>query len=595
MNMNLHDALLLSIVFLSAAVIAVPLFRYVKLGSVIGYLVAGALIAPYVKSQVEDTQAILNFSELGIVLFLFLIGLEINPRNLWQMRHQVFGLGALQMLICALVFGLISWFFPFGWQAALIIGLCLAFSSTAIALQNLGESGELVTPAGRLQLAILLFQDIAVVPVLALVIFLAPEPTSGDMHWGLDIALKLGTLILLYLAGRYLLNYLFRFVSRANSRDTFTALALLVVLASAALMEVVGMSMALGGFIAGIVLSESEYRHQVESEIEPFKSIILGIFFLAVGMSIDWGLLAQYADLVFWLCLLYLLVKMIVLFFIARLSRLPIADALKVAVNISQGGEFAFIVVQAATDHAILGGAPGQVLTLLIALSMILSALLLFALPYVLQRIQTKAAPINRPYDEITEQDGSVIIVGFGRFGQVLARVLNGQNIPFVAVDKDARQVDFARRFGTKVYYGDPADLKLLRAAGAEKALCMAICIDGIETSVKIIKQARRHFPQLKLLARARDRVHARRLLEAGLEPEAIYRELFDSSLKMTGDMLEALNFTPVRSREIAGIFRDFDQQMLQEDFSNLSRKELQQRSKDYLKELESLFTREKK
>ena len=593
--MNLHDALTLGLVLLSAAVIAVPLFRYVKLGSVIGYLVAGALIAPYVKGQVADTQTILNFSEIGVVLFLFLIGLEINPRNLWQMRHQVFGLGAMQMLVCALIFGAISLLFPVDWAMALIIGLCLAFSSTAIALQNLGESGELVTPAGRLQLAILLFQDMMVVPVLALVVILAPEPASGDMHWALAVALPIGAILLLYFGGRRFLNYLFRFVSRANSRDTFTALALLVVLASATLMEAVGMSMALGGFIAGIVLSESEYRHQVESEIEPFKSIILAIFFLAVGMSIDWILLTQYAILVFWLCLFYLLLKMVVLFLIARLSRLSTADALKVAVNISQGGEFAFIIIQAATDHAILGGAPGQVLTLLIALSMIISALLLFALPYVLRRLQAQDVPADRPYDEITAQESSVIIVGFGRFGQVLARVLNGQNIPFVAVDKDARQVDFARRFGTKVYYGDPADLKLLRAAGAEKAFCLAICIDGVETSVKIVKQARRHFPNLKLLARARDRGHARRLLEAGLEPEAIYRELFDSSLKMTRAMLEELNFTPVRSREIANIFRDYDQQMLQEDYSNLSRDELKQRTKNYIKELESLFTRAKK
>ena len=600
--MTLHDTLLLSVILLGAAVIAVPLFRYMKLGSVVGYLVAGALIAPYVSRQVEDTQTILHFSEIGVVLFLFLTGLEINPRTLWEMRHRVFGLGSLQMLICIAVFGGIFMLFLPDWQIALVVGTCLAFSSTAIVLQNLEENGELVTPSGRVQLAILLLQDMAVVPALALVVFLAPDSAAsaggaeGEMHWALSGLLKISVVAALYFGGRYLLNPIFRFVARVRSRDIFTALALLVVLVSASLMELIGISMALGGFIAGLVLSESEYRHQIESEVEPFKSIILGIFFLAVGMSIDWELLKQFAPLVFGLCLAYLAIKMLVMFFIARLGGLKGKDAIKLAVNISQGGEFAFVVIQSAAENPILGGTHGQILTLLISMSMILSPLISFVLPYVLRKFSKPLSPsqTERPYDDIPEQERPVIIVGFGRFGQVLARVLSSQNIPFVAVDKDIKQIEVARRFGSKVYYGDPSDLKLLRAAGAEHARCMAICIDAVKTSVKMVEQAQRNFPHLKLLARARDRTHARALLQAGLKEEFIYRELFDTSLAMTCDLLEELDFTPARSRDIARIFRDFDQRMLRNDLSNLSREEIEARTKDYQKELESLFAREK-
>ncbi len=591
--MDIHEALVLTLLFLGAAVICVPFFRVLRLGSVLGYLAAGAIIGPFVKSFIEDPSIILSFSEIGVVLFLFLIGLEINIKNLWNMRGQVFGLGSMQMAICALLFTSCIFFLINDFKMALILGLCFSFSSTAIALQNLEENGELVTPAGKTQLALVLFQDMAVVPILALAAFLSPIESGISSNPVISIVLKIGALVALYIGGSYLLNPVFDFIARTKSKEIFTAIALLIVVGAAALMHQVGMSMALGGFVAGLVLAESKYRHQLESDIEPFKSIILGLFFLAVGMSINWSVFLEYYPLLIGLCLVYLVLKMVILFFVARVGKLNNRVSLKMAANLSQGGEFAFVVLQTATENGLVSGFLGEMATLLVSISMVSTSLLMF----MVERWSWSDSEDSRPYDQITTGDVPVIIAGFGRFGQILARILTSQNIHFTALDKDVQRVDFVRDFGGNIYYGDPAKLNLLRAAGVDKAVLVAVCVDGIEDSMRIVRQVQRHFPHVRLFVRARNREHVYKLLELGLDLDNIYRELFDSSLYMTRDVLEELNFTPASSRGVIHTFREFDSKFMIEDFGiyDEDRQERVRRARHYERELRALFNRDKK
>lgn len=592
--MEISDALPISLLFLGAAVIFVPLFRVLRLGSVLGYLAAGAIIGPFIRFFITDTEIILHFSEIGVVLFLFLIGLEINIKNLWNMRLQVFGLGSLQMFVCGVLFTLLAWTLVPDWQVALMLGLCLSFSSTAIALQNLEENGELVTTSGRMQLAVVLFQDMAVVPILALAAFLSPTPDLLLDNAVLSIIFKIAALGVLYIGGRYLLDPVFDFIVRTKSKEIFTAIALLIVVGSAALMNFVGLSMALGGFVAGLVLAESKYRHQLESDVEPFKSIILGLFFLAVGMSINWTIFADHYILIIGLCLAYIPLKMIVLFGVGRVGNLQNITALKMAANLSQGGEFAFVVLQTTTENGLISGFLGEMATLLVSLSMVASSLLIFGLerwflPMVKDDIETE-----RRYDKITAGDSPVLIAGFGRFGQILARLLTSQHIPFTALDKDLQQVDFVREFGSNIYYGDPAHLNLLRAAGAEKADIIAVCVDDMDAAVRIVQQVRRHFPHLKIFVRAHNRRDVYRFLNVGVTVDSIYRELFESSLMMTRDVLETLNYTPGNSREVIRTFRDFDKNVMKDDFQYSTEKAvLIRRARQYEKELQELFARD--
>ena len=595
--MDFHDAMLLALLLLAATIVAVPLSKMLRVGSIVGYLFIGALIAPIITQWVGDTDVILHFAEIGVVLFLFLTGLEINPRTLWSMRLQVFGLGSLQMLLCTALFALLAWWLSPSWQVALVLGLCLAFSSTAIALQNLNERGELVTPSGRLQLAILLLQDMAVVPALALVVFLSPATGDESLHWSLSVGKQVAAVAALYVVGKYLLNPVLDFLARWNARDLFSAVALFIVLGAAALMDEVGISMALGGFIAGFVCSESEYRHQLESNIQPFKSIILAIFFLAVGMTISWQFLMQNYAVVFGLCILYLLIKVTILFLIARIGKLQNADSLRLAFNLSQGSEFAFVVIQAATNKGLVSGFYGDMITLLVCFSMIISAVMVMAIPTILRYLQPPTDKTKQQYDKIDSDGAPVILVGFGRFGQILARVLHSQKIPFVAIEKDAAQVKMSRRFvvNYKIYHGDPTHLSILHSAQADKARCIAICVDEPEVCVKIVQIVQKHFPHLKILARVRNRQHAQRLFSMGVPVNCLYREMFDSSMAMTTDLLKMLDFSDARSDEIAHIFRDFDIGLLREDSSQQDEKEIRRRSKSYHKELESLFQRDQK
>ena len=595
--MEINDALPIGLLFLGAAVLFVPLFRVLRLGSVLGYLTAGAVIGPFIRFFITDTEIILHFSEIGVVLFLFLIGLEINIKNLWNMRLQVFGLGSLQMIACAFLFTLLAQLLVGDWQVALMLGLCFSFSSTAVALQNLEESGELVTPSGRMQLALVLFQDMAVVPILALAAFLSPTPELLLGNPILSIILKLAALGVLYIGGRYILDPIFDFIARTKSKEIFTAIALLIVVGSAALMNLVGLSMALGGFVAGLVLAESKYRHQLESDVEPFKSIILGLFFLAVGMSINWEIFVNNAALIIGLCLAYIPLKVLVFMGIGRIGGLNNITSLKMAANLSQGGEFAFVVLQTVTDSGLVSGFLGEVATLLVSLSMILSALLIFAFDtWFHPAVAGEAIETKKHYDDITNTKSPVLIAGFGRFGQILARLLTSQHIPFTALDKDAHQVDFVRQFGGNIYYGDPAHLNLLKAAGAEEADIIAVCVDDMDDAVRIVQQVQRHFPHLKVFVRAHNRRDVYRFLNVGVDINNIYRELFEASLLMTRNVLETLNYTPGNSREVIRTFRDFDKEVMKEDFDYSEEKPaFIRKARQYEKELQALFVRDRK
>ena len=592
--MHIQTPLLLAISFLAISTVFVLIFRFLKLGSVLGYLVAGALIAPYVRDYAGNGEAILHFSELGVVLFLFLVGLEIHPRTLWQMRVRVFGLGAVQMLCCGLIFGSITFFFLSDWRAVLFIAVACSFSSTAIVLQSLEEKNELLSSLGRLQLAILLFQDMIVIPFMILATFLSPNTDLTGESLGMSILLKTAALALLYLIGKYCLNPFFRLIGRVNSKEIFTAVALCVVLSSAALMDFVGMSMALGAFLAGLMLSESEYRHQIESDIIPFKSIILGLFFLAVGMGIKWSVFMDYLGLILLLNVGYLTIKIGILFLVARLDKQNNSDSIKFAFYMSQGGEFAFVMLQAVTNHGIVPGLVGEIVTLLISISMITSACLASFLPYISLYMFKRPKKETREYDKIEIGTSPVIIAGFGRFGQIIARVLSTQNISWTALDKNAQHIDFVRQFGSKVYFGDATRLNLLRAAGAQKANCLAICIDNIEDSLKIVSQARYHFPHLKIFVRTRNRRHAYQLLEMGVDIQCIYKELFNSSLHMTNGILGNLDFKTEESNSILEAFNDFDKKSMLDNFKyHDDKQELIRRAQLYEQELETLFKKE--
>ena len=591
--MTLHSFQLLSLLLLAAAVFSVPLARLLGLGAVVGYLLVGALIGPLVQTAGATNEDILHFSELGVVLFLFLTGLEINLKNLWSLRTQVFGLGSLQMLLCSLLFFFIAFIFVGDWKLALVIGLCLAFSSTAIALQNLNETGELASLKGRMQLAILLLQDLAVVPVLAFIVFLSPITQEKSMHWPLLALLQISSIVALYLGGKHLLNPLFHIMGKMKSRETLTALTLFIVLGFATFMNEIGMSMALGGFLAGLVLSESEYRYQLESDIETFKNIILALFFLAVGMTIRWDFFLTNIWFVSLLCIGYLVLKTSVLFFIARIGSLSKPRALSLALNISQGSEFAFIVIQAATNNALMTGFYGDLITLLVVLSMVLSSFMNLFLPSLKIFFKSKKEKIAPDYDVIENATAPVILVGFGRFGQVPGSILDAHNIPFTAIEKDVKRINLTRSYIShfKVYYGDPTELNLLRSAGADKAECIAIAIDEPKVCVKIVEMANKYFPHLKILVRARDRVHSQQLLKLGIPKKFLYRELLESSLAMTTGIFEALNFKSIYAKEIANIFRDFDQKLLHEDISQYKGKKRHEKSYENAKKLNSLFS----
>jgi glutathione-regulated potassium-efflux system ancillary protein KefC/glutathione-regulated potassium-efflux system protein KefB len=544
-------------VFLAATVIAVPLFRRFKLSAVLGYLAAGMVIGPWGLALIGDVDAILHFSEFGVVMLLFVIGLELQPSRLWVMRNAVFLGGAAQVAVTTALLALALHALGQPWPAAVVIGFALSLSSTALILQVLAERGELNTRHGRSAFAILLFQDLAIMPALALLPLLeVGEPHA--MTWrqfalpALAIALTVG-------AGRYLLRPVLRIVASTRTQESFTAAALLVVLGTALLFQACGLSMALGAFIAGVLLADSEYRHELEADIEPFKGLLLGLFFIAVGMSANLGVLAQSPGRVLALTCAYLAVKALAIFIAARLARHDGATSRRLAVALAGGGEFAFVLFSLATRGRLIDPETADLMVIIVTFSLVLSPLLIAAADAIARRMSPPAPPPS--FDRIEPEEPRVLIAGFGRFGQIVARVLRARHIRFTALEISQAQVDFVRRFGNKLYYGDATRLEMLRAAGAGQAEVLVLAIDDVEASVKTAELVRRHFPKLRVLARARNRQHAFRLMAAGVDD--IWRETYASSLELAEGTLVALGTAPSTASAQVRRFRAHDEETL--------------------------------
>ncbi|MFK2877792.1 monovalent cation:proton antiporter-2 (CPA2) family protein [Rhodanobacter hydrolyticus] len=587
--MDSHHFLQVAVVFLLATVIAVPLTKRFKLGAVLGYLLAGIAIGPQALRLVADNGGIAAISEFGVVLMLFVIGLELSPQRLWVMRHSVFGTGLLQVLATSAMIGVVAWWLlGFTPGAALIVGGSLALSSTAFGLQILGERKEAGTAYGRQAFAILLFQDLAAIPLIAAVPFLASTTSHG---FDLVGALRtVGVIVAVVVGGRYLLRPVFRFVAKAEAVEVSTATALLVVMGVALLMEMAGVSVTLGAFLAGVLLADSEYRHELESNIEPFKGLLLGLFFISVGMSMDISLLLRSPLQVLALVAALLLLKGAPLWPLGRIvGGLERGDALRLVVLLACGGEFAFVVLKLADGQGLIAARQHNLLVLAITLSMALTPLLVAALAKLLGA--RKVRQPARDFDTIVAHSPRVIIAGYGRMGQIVARVLRAEGIPFVALDHSVEQMDLIRRFGrwNDIFYGDPARPELLRAAQADKAEVFVLASDEPESSLHVARVVRRMYPHLKIVARARNRQHVWRLMDLGVD-EPI-RETLYSSLKMTKQALIALGLTPERAMDRVERFRRQDAELIKAQYLVYDDEaKLVQTTKEALAELDKLF-----
>ena len=555
--------LLQAAVFLGTAVVVVPLFRRLKLGAVLGYLAAGAIIGPWGLGVVPHAEATLDFAELGVVLLLFLVGLELEPSRLWALRQPVFGLGGAQVLFTGVVLTGIAQWQGQGWQAAMVVGFGLAMSSTAIVLAWLGERGELSSASGRRAFAILLFQDLAVIPLIALLPLLAPEKMGAANAWGLA-GKGVAAIVLVIVVSRLLVRPLLKIVARHGGREIFTGAALLVVLAAALLMETIGLSMSLGAFLAGVLLADSEFRHELEADVEPFKGLLLGLFFMAVGMSANLAYFAAHPLSVLGVAIGLMLVKALLLWAITGATGIGNEDARRIAVLLAQGGEFAFVLFTAAQTAGILAGETAQFLVLAVTISMLLAPLSFVAHERLLARWLERRKPPE--FDTIDGPGNPVIIAGYGRYGQIVSRVLRMAGIPFTALEVSYQQVDFVRRFGNKVYYGDASRLELLDSAKARDAKLFVLAIDDVEASVKTAALVRKHFPDLPILARARNRVHAYRLLDLGIE--SIERETLLSSLETARHALVHLGLDAAQATRAVELFREHDARQLDAQYA---------------------------
>lgn len=579
----------IAVVFLLATVLAVPLVRRFKLGAVLGFLLAGVVIGPHGLGLVSDTARVAQISGLGVVLMLFVIGLELSPSRLVVMRHAVFGTGLLQVAVCgAALMALARYGFGLSMEPAGVVGIALALSSTAFGLQILAERKEVGAAYGRQAFAVLLFQDLAAIPLIAAVPLLGHGAIDAHAPSLASVLRVVGSILAVVVGGRYLLRPLFRIVARTNIQEVSTATALLVVIGTAWVMELAGVSATLGAFLAGVLLADSEYRHELESQIEPFKGLLLGLFFISVGMSVDLSLLRAMPLLVLALVLGLLLVKGLLLWPIGRwIGRLGSADALRMAVVLCSGGEFAFVVLNLALDHHLLTGHQRDLLVLAISLSMALMPLLVVAVARVLG---LKHSTPEREYDQIDADVPRVIIAGFGRVGQIVARVLRAQHIPFVALEASVEQVEFSRRFGgTSIYFGDPARPDLLRAAHADKAQVLVLAVDDPQANLRTARVVRRMFPHLKLVARARNRQHAFRLMDLSVDDPV--RETFHSSLKITRQVLEALGTPSDEAAVQLEKFREHDEALLRTQYLVYDDETaLVQTSREALVDLEQIF-----
>lgn len=577
------------LLFLFAAVVAVPIARRIGIGTVLGFLIAGIAIGPWGLGFIRDVDEILHFSELGVVFLLFIIGLELNPSKLWSLRRSIFGVGAGQVLLTATILGGLLLLTDFSWQVAVIGGIGLAMSSTAMALQMMREKGMNRNEGGQLGFSVLLFQDMAVIPALALIPVLVGS-SNKDTDWTF-IAIKVGALLGMLIGGRYLLRPIFRYIAATGVREIFTAAALLVVLGSAMFMDALGVSMAMGTFIAGVLLAESEFQHELEIAIEPFKGLLLGLFFISVGMALNLGVLYTHLPEVLAGVAILVAVKGGVLYLLARIAGIRRSVRMQFAAVLSQGGEFAFVLFSAASTQKLLQGDQMALLLVIVTLSMVTTPLLMQLVDRILEkRYNPQEEDEEAPFVE--DDDPQVIIVGFGRFGQVIGRLLMANKMRITVLERDVSAVSMMRRYGYKVYYGDATELELLRAAGAEKAEAIVVTCNEPEDTLAVVHLCQQHFPHLKILARARGRVEAHELLMAGVNQFS--RETFSSALELGRKALMELGMHPHQAHRAQQHFRRLDMRMLRElmphhqgDVTQISR------VKEARRELEDIFQRE--
>ena len=578
---------------LAAMAIAPPVARWLGIGTVLGYLVAGIALGPHGIRHVfssNDAHEILELSEFGIILLLFLIGLELRPKRLWAMRNAIFRLGGAQVALTAMVLATAASVLGHAWQTALFVGLALALSSTAFALQVLEEQGDLAARHGRLAFAVLLFQDLAAIPLIALVPLFASKAVDVGNAMDLTAALRgLGTIAAVALIGYFGLDSLLRLVARTKVKEAMTAAALLTVVGVTILMQKAGLSAALGAFIAGALLSESSYRHQLAADIQPFQGLLLGLFFTAVGMSLNLNLVLKEPGTVLGLALALVAVKAIILYGLGRAVGLDNRPARRLGLSLSQGGEFGFVLFAAGLGAGVLSRHTSDLLVAVVTLSMAATPLLL-ALDRLSARIGKSAAPA---YDNLPLRDEHVVIAGFGRFGQIVARVLRGKKIPFIALDISAEQVDLVKKFGSQAFFGDASRGDILEAAQTGKARAFVLAIDDVEASLRTAELVRRQYPHVPIFARARNRNHAHRLLDLGIT--SIQRETFLSAIETTRQLLVGLGYSERESERVTKTFKAHDQRRLMEDYADYSDMEkMQAKARSDAATLERLFAEDR-
>ena len=582
--MHEENLLVNALYYLTAAVIAVPLFKKLGLGSILGYLCAGIVLGPHALGLVSDPEEVLHFAEYGVILLLFIIGLELAPTKLWIMRGQILLIGGSQLMVSAVILSAVFFLLSLTMEQYVVLGLTLGLSSTAFAIQLMSEEHILASPLGRKGFSILLLQDLAVIPILLLVGVLAQSDPNAAVAvpWYLSVAAVVAVLLF----GQYGLNSLLTFVAQTNNREIMTAASLLIVISVAVLMEAVALSMGLGAFLAGIMLANSDFRHQLESDIEPFKGILLGLFFIAVGMTLNLSLLLENPFLMLFAALTLITIKTCVIVAILRWRHVSLKESFQLGLMLSQGGEFAFVVLSEASQVGLIGVEISEQITLVVGLSMALTS------PFVvahrkLWRSRSELQPTKDGHWDTHEPE--VIIAGFGRFGQITGRMLAAKHIPFTAMDKNSTHVEFVKQFGNRIFFGNMTHLDLMRSAGIKHAKILLVAIDDVEESLEIVDLAKEQNPRLRIIARAVDRAHARQLLTRGVNH--VIRDTFASSLEAATNTLELLGYPEGQALEITDMFRKHDESMLAKSIEHLDNpEELSRMAKQGRAELQNLF-----
>ncbi|MFN6943623.1 MAG: monovalent cation:proton antiporter-2 (CPA2) family protein [Cytophagaceae bacterium] len=570
--MHSDSFFLQAIIYLAAAVFTVPIAKKLGLGSVLGYLLAGILIGPAVLALGDDSESVLHFAEFGVVMMLFVIGLELEPKILWRMRQAIIGLGGGQMLVSAILIGVISYLFGLSLYQSIALGLILALSSTALVLQMMNEKGLMKTSSGKSAFAVLLFQDIAVIPIIAMLPLLAlskhakagNESILEELPKWAEISLTIGSMFVVVLAGKYIIPPLFRIIAKTGLKELFTAAALLLVIGVSVFMTLVGLSPALGAFIAGVILANSEYKHELEHHIFPFKKLLLGLFFISVGATINFPLVFANPLIIFGVVLGLMVLKGIILFFLGKTFKLNLDHSFIFAFCLCQAGEFGFVLFSFASQLQIFEPELIQLMMAAIAISMALTPLFMILnekliLPNIGTRIEPK---VESPEEDISAKH-PVIIAGFGTFGNTIGRFLKANGVEATYLDHDSDQVEFLRRKGFKVFYGDVSQMDLLESAGAKDARLLVLAVDDPDKTLEVVKKARKYFPHLKVLVRVRNRHFAYEMLNIGVDD--VYRESLDTSLRMGEDIMKFLGYPEPEVKNASGIFYKMDETNLRD------------------------------